>query len=231
MQKYIYIVAVVLVVIAVVVFSGSQMETNNSDMTVNTTPNSASQETDEISEVLETDLIIGDADAPATIIEYGDYKCSACNQFSRTTEKELAEAYINDGQLKIAYRPIAVIGPDSELGAIGAYCADEQGAFPAYHSAVFDYVWTDYYGPGNYAYTEDILTTDVLSNIASGVGMSRTFFADCLDSAVATDTVEQNLQIANQDGVRGTPTFKVAGQTVVGPQPFNVFKSLVDIQL
>ncbi|CAN5666858.1 DsbA family protein [soil metagenome] len=231
MQKYIYIVTVALVVVVVVVFSGNQTETNNSDITVNTSPISASQETDGISEVLETDLIIGDVDAPATIIEYGDYKCSACNQFSRTTEKELAEAYINDGQLKIVYRPIAVIGPDSERSAVGAYCADEQGEFPAYHSAVFDYVWADYYQLGNYAYAEDILTTDVLGNIATDLGMSRTVFADCLESAVATDTVERNLQIASQDGVRGTPTFKVSGQTVVGPQPFNVFKPLVDIQL
>lgn len=177
-------------------------------------------------------LVIGDLEAQATIIEYGDFKCPSCGQFHQQAGQELRSEYIDNDQLKIIFRPLAVIGPDSERAALGAYCANEQDGFTEYHDSVYDYMWDEYYRSGNYAAEfEDVLTRDVLSSLLPTSGMNANEFNDCLDSDEHLDSVEGNLANAQNDGVRGTPTFVISNQRVVGPQPFSVFKQLVDIQL
>lgn len=178
----------------------------------------------------EEELYIGNPEAPAVMVEYADFKCPSCGQFHQTNAKELRKAYPDN--LKIAFRPIAVIGPDSERAAVGAYCALEQEGFVQYHDAVFDYMWDNYYEDRNFAAEfEDILTADVLTDISKKVGISETAFRSCLDDSNKQDLVATNLTMAQQVGVRGTPTFVIDDQLVTGPQPFNVFKSLVDLQL
>lgn len=179
---------------------------------------------------LESELYIGSQDAEATIIEYADFKCPSCGQFHQTTSEELQKAYPTS--LKIAFRPIAVIGPDSERAAVGAYCAADQNQFKAYHDNVFDYMWENYYAARNYAAEfEDILTARVLGEVAQESNLNTEQFVSCLEDPAHASLVDRNLQSAQTAGVRGTPTFVVNGQNITGPQPFNVFKPLIEIQL
>lgn len=181
-------------------------------------------------EISSDELLIGNKTAGAEIVEFADFKCPSCGQFHQTSAKELREAYPDD--LKIVFRPMAVIGPDSERSAIGAYCSQDQNKFVEYHDAVFDYMWDNYYKDRNYsAEFEDILTTKILTDIGSDIGINTATFVDCLDNGDKEPLVEANLSLAKQAGVRGTPSFLVNEQLVTGPQPFNVFKQLVDIQL
>lgn len=183
-------------------------------------------------EIYKHDLIIGKADAPATIIEYGDFKCPSCAQFHQTTGKQLRDEYVDTGALKIVFRGLDVIGPDSGRSARGAYCADDQGLFVAFHDAVYDLMWSDYYQNGNYSSEySNVLTTDKLTQIAGGVGIAEPQFKECLDSGEYASSLATNMRLSREDGVRGTPTFKANGQIVTGPRTFSVFKTLIELQL
>ncbi len=178
------------------------------------------------------DLVIGERDAPATIIEYADFKCPSCAQFHQDAAKELKSEYINEGNLKIIFRPMAVIGPDSERAAIGAYCANDQGKFVEFHDDVFDYMWDNYYQDRNYAAEfDDVLSASLLQGIAVDNGLEPLSFSGCLNDQAQAAKVANNQSNAQRSGVRGTPTFIVNDQIVSGPQPFNVFRSLVELQL
>lgn len=127
---------------------------------------------------------------------------------------------------------MAVIGPDSERAAVGAYCAHDQGKFTEYHDAVFNYMWENHYKSRDYsAEFEDVLTTGVLTDIATKNGLEALSFTGCLNSESKVASVSKNQSLANQAGVRGTPTFSINGQLVVGPQPTNTFKKLIETQL
>src|SRR5690554_5086595 len=52
-----------------------------------------------------TPLVIGDPDAPVTIIEYGDYKCPECGKFKSDVGQRLREEYVDKGKVKIVFRP------------------------------------------------------------------------------------------------------------------------------
>jgi len=53
-------------------------------------------------------------------------------------------------------------------------------------------------------------------------------FDDCLDSGKYTKEIEQNSYVASEIGVRSTPSFLINGQPLVGAQPFEEFKKIID---
>lgn len=179
-----------------------------------------------------SDLIIGSKEAKAELVEYADFKCPSCGQFHQTASKDLRTDYISVNKLKLVFRPMAVIGPDSERSAVGAYCANDQNKFTEFHDAVYDYMWENHYKNRDYAAEgKDILTVDVLSKFATAVGVDKDSFVTCLSESAKKDLVANNQSLASQAGVRGTPTFSIAGQLIVGPQPAGVFKKLIEAQL
>jgi protein-disulfide isomerase len=177
-------------------------------------------------------LIIGEKDAPVTIVEYGDFKCPNCAKFHLQAGQGIRQDYIETNQAKIEFRNIALIGPDSQRAAQGAYCANDQNKFAQYHDAVYEHMWNNYYAAGDYqSEFEDVLTQELLTNLAVEQGMNKQQFETCLSSGKYTDALQDDLDEAEEDGARGTPYFVIGDQTVTGPQPYNVFKTLIDLQL
>ncbi len=223
-------ISIGVIVIAVLVV-GWQLLPSTNKQTASTQQNESSSTTTQAA-IQDDDLVIGDKVAPATITEYGDFKCPSCGQFHQEAGKQLRDGYIKENKLKIVFRPIAVIGPDSERSAIGAYCAKSHGKFTEYHDAIYNYMWDNYYEARNFsAEYKDILTSKLLSTIAQELGLDTATFESCLNELSQAQKVANNQKTAQEIGVRGTPTFSINSQLVVGPQPYNVFKSLVDIQL
>lgn len=177
-------------------------------------------------------LVIGDQNAKGKIIEYGDFKCPSCNKFHRDAGNQLRRDYIDSGKLSVEFRPIAVIGPDSKLAAVGAFCANKQTKFVEYHDAIFNYMWDNFYKNNDYsAETKDILTEEKLSSLAQPIGVDLEAFRNCLQDKDTAGYVSAYMNLAGADEVKGTPTFILSNQKVVGPQPYSIFKKLVDIQL
>ena len=96
-------------------------------------------------------------------------------------------------------------------------CADEQGAFWPYHDKLF----SDEYG----------LNRDAYIKYAADLGLEGSTFEACLDSGKYEDFIQEDMDFALNLGVRSTPTFFVNGLAVVGAQPFDVFKRLIDQEL
>jgi protein-disulfide isomerase len=176
-------------------------------------------------------LVIGNKDAPVTIIEYADFKCPACNKFHREAGKEIRENYIDSGRVKIEFRTYPFIAPDSGLAARGAYCAEEQNSFEQYHDKVFDYLWETYYRSNPRSAYEETLTaqelTDVMrSNLGDPVG-----FSECVKSDRMNSFIDADLLLAAEHEINGAPGFRIGSQSIIGPQNYTTFQTLLDIQL
>jgi protein-disulfide isomerase len=70
---------------------------------------------------------LGRSDAPVTLVEYADLQCPYCAQWSHQALPELIRDYVRPGKLRIEFRGLAFIGPESELGLRAALAAGEQG--------------------------------------------------------------------------------------------------------
>lgn len=160
---------------------------------------------------------LGPQDAPIVIVEFSDFQCPYCQRWHKQTFKPLLEAY--PGKIRLVYRnlPLTSIHPEALPAAVAALCANEQNAYWAFHDKLFD----GQYGLGQEAYLQ----------YASELGLDSTAFKECLASKRYESFVQEDMKFALNLGVSSTPTFFINGLAVVGAQPLDVFKQIIDKEL
>lgn len=176
-------------------------------------------------------LLVGSSAAEVSVVMYFDYKCPNCVRFSKTTEQEIINNYTM-GQLNFEVVPTPIVGPDSANAARGAYCANEQNIFSAYHQNVLNYMWENYYKDNNFSVEIDnLLTPEKLAEINTNAISNMSQFTECINSDKYNPNLDENLFRAADDSIRGTPGFVIGSQSFVGTQPFSVYKNLINLQL
>ena len=130
------------------------------------------------------------------------------------------ESYVDKGKVRFGYWHFVFLSPESQTAAEASECAGDQGFFWEYHDMIF------------IQQANGIpLNLDNLKLLAAEIGLDQSVFNDCLDSGVHTEFVQQQTALANQIGVRSTPAFLINSQAVLGAQPFENFKEVIEGQL
>jgi protein-disulfide isomerase len=152
--------------------------------------------------------LLGNPDAPVKLVEYGDYQCPGCAQFTRVVQPLLIEEFIADGQVSFEFRDFAFLGPDSIVAAEAAHCAEEQGKFWEYHDALY-YNQGDHKNDGSYS-------VENLTRMAELAGLDMPAFNDCLASGRHQVSVEASSTEARSIGLPGTPALLLNGELLQG---------------
>lgn len=166
------------------------------------------------------DHILGNKDAKITIVEYSDFRCPFCERFYKQTESRLLKEYIDTGKARFVFRHFAFLGPQSTWASEAAECAGEQGKFWEFHNWLYD----------NQAPESDLnyYSKNNLIKYAGKVGLDTVQFTSCLNSDKYSKRVADDYSSGQAVGVTGTPTTFINGQKIVGAQPFESFKSVID---
>jgi protein-disulfide isomerase len=192
----------------------------------------AAPETGPVKVSVDDDAVLGNPDAPITMIEFSDYECPFCKRHFDQTYPELKKNYIDTGKMKIVFRdlPLSFHDPMATKEAIAANCAKEQGGDEAYykmHNAMFTQTTSN--GNG--------LSVEKLYTIAGEVGLNAGNFKTCLDSDKYKAEVAKDLADAGAIGADGTPAFfigksdasgTIEGTRLVGAQPYTAFSTIID---
>jgi protein-disulfide isomerase len=222
----------VLVVFVLIVVGGLLFITRNNQESSQENQAEKTELQEQTTSLLSKKLIIGNTDAPAKIVEYFDYKCPSCNNFHYSTNQEIVDNYISKNLAHYEIRMTPIIGPDSATAARGAYCAADQGLFSEYHETVIAYMHDNYYEQGNFAAEfDDILSVNTLQSLVEPLGADVASFASCTESDLYNPNLDDNLNAAADDSIRGTPGFTIGDQSFVGNQPFSVFKTLIELEI
>jgi len=146
--------------------------------------------------------ILGDPNAPVTIIEFADLRCPACRSWETGELQTLLDGAIKPGKARLDLQIISILGPDSDRAAAGAWAAEAQNRLWP-----FAMLW--YYNQGNES--DEYATDDYQRAIAVGAGLDvARFDADRADQATAAKAAKA-LDDARSVGFGGTPTFIVTG--------------------
>jgi len=158
------------------------------------------------------------------LVEFGDYQCFFCNKFFHDTEQKLLENYVDTGKVKIIFKDLTIIGPDSITAAHAAHCADDQGLFWEYH----DTLYNNWNGENNgWASSENLL------RMAQDVGLGIDEFTDCMLNEIHTQIISASNADARTLRLTSTPNFFVISPNnqitkIPGAQPFTVFQKIFD---
>lgn len=168
--------------------------------------------------------ILGDPDAPVTIVEFGDYQCHQCYNWFHNSKPAITEKYIDTGVASLVFVDMAFLGRDSPKAAQATYCADDQGMYWAYHDTL--YQMQEPRIDGGWASEERLKAFAFLLNL------DQEMFDSCLDSSKYANRVQANVGEARKAGVSGTPTFVIVGpsgeEKIVGAQPYLVFERIIE---
>ena len=168
--------------------------------------------------------ILGDPDAPITVVEFGDYQCAFCARFHIETLPSIMDDYIETGKVKIIFKDYNIIGEDSVTASQGAHCANDQGLFWEYHNILYS-SWT---GENNGWASETNLT-----NFAQEIGLDTNEWSECMIQQKYSQTILSSNEDARALELTGTPAFFVINSNdevskLFGAQPFDVFKRTID---
>lgn len=170
--------------------------------------------------VADDPLALGDPAAPVVMVMFADYRCPFCAKFSRDTEPEMVERFVDEGTLRIEWRDLPIFGEQSMQAARAGRAAAAQGKFWEFNRAVF----ADAPDRGH-----SDLTDGVLIGYARQVGVpdldrfANQMRGNDFDAAITAD-VEQGSSI----GVPSTPAFVINGVPMLGAQPTEVFVAAVN---
>ncbi len=182
----------------------------------------------------------GDPNAPIQIVEYSDFQCPYCAQFSQEVEPLLIEHYVKTGKVYFVYRSMGNFVSDNIAAyyqrpaksesidaAMAAYCAADQGKFWEMHDGLFANVLGEDVGS---------FTRARLVAIAEKAGLDTQEFKECLNSEKHRQQAERDAADGRAAGVSGTPSFviryQVNGETktqlIPGLLPFEQFRQVLD---
>jgi protein-disulfide isomerase len=169
---------------------------------------------------------VGSTDAPLVMIEFGSYQCGFCRKHFATTFPELKSTYVDSGQLRYVFFDMALDKRHTHASkaAEAAHCANEQGRFLAYRSALFG---------------SKRVAAEFLPEHAAEVGLDTADFMRCLDSERYRAQPEADRALGRKLRVRGTPSFFLGrldadGERVTvvrrigGARPYALFSEQID---
>ena len=141
-------------------------------------------------------FVLGEVDAPVTIVEFADFMCPHCQNYE-TTVYDFIEQHVTTGQARFEYRLFPIVHPTySVFTAQIAECADVQrdGAFWASHDLLYDLAADGLIGP----------TTP--EDVAETLDLDAEKLELCLETATQHET---DTLLGESLGVNGTPATTV----------------------
>jgi protein-disulfide isomerase len=157
-----------------------------------------------VTKVTADDHVLGRADAPVTVLEYGDYECPYCRGAARDVHDMLAR-YPDSVRFVFRNFPITQLHPHAEQAAEAAEAAGTQGQFWEMYERLLQ--------PSSRLDLASLL--DYAADLNLDVGRIR----EEVSGQAYAAKIERDVREGIQDGVNATPKFYVDGERVDGKLP------------
>jgi len=166
-------------------------------------------------------MTLGDPKAPVELIEFGDLQCPVCATYSEEVLPEVMETRVRKGKVKIDFRNLTIIGPESVAAGAAALAAGTQG-----RGWSFVDLFYRNQGDENSGYADD---DAFLKAIAKAAGV-RNLAKWNAERAEMTTKVEETSQEAANLGFDGTPSFAIKGPQTGGIKLLGFPESAGDLE-
>jgi protein-disulfide isomerase len=140
-----------------------------------------------------------------TLVEFFDYACPYCKASNPVVERLLQE----DRKVRVVYRELPILGPDSVTAARLSLAASGAGRFAQFHDALWD---------------AGRPSPETLASASQSAGISPT----PQQSAEIEAELKKNFQLAGELGATGTPLFVVGNRVINSAVSYEELKKAVE---
>ncbi len=145
-------------------------------------------------------MVLGRSDARVTLVEYADLQCPYCDQWERQTLPTLVSRFVRTGQLRIEFRGLAFLGPDSDRALRAVLAASRQGRGWQMLTGLYARQGAENSG---------WVTDDLLRIVAQSGGIDAGRMFRDMPGGDITSEMSALASQATRDGIHGTPSLLV----------------------
>ncbi len=169
-------------------------------------------------EEAKTEMTLGKADAPVTMIEYSSLGCPHCAAFHRDALPQIKKEYIDTGKVRLIYRDFP-LGTAALAASMIARCAGPK--------KFFGFVEILFRSQAQWSKSNNPMVA--LTKVARFGGLSETDVQACLKRQALLDHIRKGA-LAGQEtyNINSTPSFVIGDDIILGAQPFAAFKKVLD---
>lgn len=213
--------AVIITISAFILLSALVIFSNKAD-------DSAGVMTFETAPPIEGQPILGDPDAPVTVVEFGDFKCPACKLWGETVYPDLLKDYVDTGKVKFVYINVLFHGKESQLGSLAAETVWQQNpdAYWEFHKKLYEAQ------PSSANHDNLWLTKEKVVEIAESIPeIDMDQFKAELSNLTEIEELNKDTGLVEEFEVSLTPTIFVDGMALEDPFDYEKISSLIEKQL
>jgi protein-disulfide isomerase len=147
--------------------------------------------------------VVGFANAPVTVQEFGDLRCPVCREFDSTVIPDVLQKLVRTHKAKILYRHWPILGDNSVYANRAAYAAEQQ-------NKLWEYALVVYYNQGDE--NDSWFTKSFADSVATSIGLDmKQFDKDFDNTSASTAQVAAVNKTADANSFNGTPSILVVG--------------------
>jgi protein-disulfide isomerase len=145
--------------------------------------------------------VVGYANAPVTVQEFGDLRCPVCREFDSSVIPDVLQKLVRTHKAKLLYRHWPILGPNSEYANRAAFAAQQQ-------NKLWEYALVVYYNQGDEQ--QSWFTKAFAQAVAASIGLDLTKFDKDFDNTSASSAQIAAVNSAAQaHQFTGTPSILV----------------------
>ncbi|MGE7128957.1 DsbA family protein [Lysinibacillus xylanilyticus] len=177
---------------------------------------------------IEGQPLLGESNAPVTIVEFGDFKCPACKAWGDTVFPKLVEEYIENGDVNFVYVNVPFHGQESILAALAAESVFKQdpSVYWDFHKTLFSSQ------PETAKHDELWVTTEKLLELTSTMpSISPEKLKQDLEQELTMPQVETDIALYKKHGVGVTPTIIIGDKKISDPFDYEEIQKIIEEKL
>jgi protein-disulfide isomerase len=151
----------------------------------------------------------GNPDGDVTIVEFFDYHCGFCKRAHPTMQSVLKA----DPKIRVAYKQMPILTPNSRVAAAGALAAAKQGKYKEMHDALME--------------ARGELTKDRVLKIAADLKLDAGKLEKDMAAPDINQQIDRSLELARALGIDGTPAFVIGNKVIPGAVDAGVLRAAV----
>ncbi|MGV3710774.1 MAG: DsbA family protein [Gemmatimonas sp.] len=171
--------------------------------------------------------LLGDPNAPVTIIEFADFECEQCANFSAVTEPDVRKRLIETGMANMRFYdfPLTEMHPNTTFASLAASCAADQDKFWPMHDVLLSRQ-SEWEGHTK----RNANPLPQFERYAKEVGVDIGKYNTCMDSRENVARIQAHFKAGLDFQVPATPSFVIGGTLYRGNQTFDRIKTLVEAE-
>jgi protein-disulfide isomerase len=153
--------------------------------------------------------VAGNPQGDVTLVEFFDYRCPYCKQVEPSLEALLGE----DRKLRLVYKELPVLGPDSMVASRVALAARKQGKYDAFHRDMMA--------------LKGQINEAAIFKVAGSVGLDVERLKRDMNAPEIGRMLKDNTSLAEALQIRGTPGFVIGNEIIPGAVDLGTLKEMI----